>query len=176
MKVLTVKQPFAYQLCLGVKDVENRTWKLPDKYKNEWILIHASKTPYKDVISEATISSYSNNPSMINSAIIGAIKFKKCVVNYNSPWAEKTKITKCDKCTGCLRASMCFDLPCQDYIKESTEKIIYNWIVSEAVMFKDPIKDVKGKLSFWDYPMTREEFYMLMNWDPNKGIIYDLKL
>jgi len=39
MKVLTVKQPWAYLLCAGIKDIENRTWKLPEKYRGERVLI-----------------------------------------------------------------------------------------------------------------------------------------
>ena len=27
MKLLTIKQPWASLICLGIKDVENRTWK-----------------------------------------------------------------------------------------------------------------------------------------------------
>lgn len=37
-------------------------------------------------------------------------------------------------------------------------KKIYNWVVSEAVLFGKPILNVKGKLGFWDYPMTENEY------------------
>ena len=45
MKVLSVKQPWAYLLCASIKDIENRTWPLPEKYKGETILIQASAKP-----------------------------------------------------------------------------------------------------------------------------------
>ena len=53
MLVLSVKQPWAYLLCAGIKDIENRTWDIPKKIKQliekndgERILIHASAKPY----------------------------------------------------------------------------------------------------------------------------------
>ena len=42
MKALTVKQPFAHLICVGIKDVENRTWKCPEKYIGKRVLIHSS--------------------------------------------------------------------------------------------------------------------------------------
>lgn len=39
MKVLSVKQPWAYLLCSGIKDIENRTWKLPKEYIGQRVLI-----------------------------------------------------------------------------------------------------------------------------------------
>jgi hypothetical protein len=43
--VLTVKQPCASLICSGIKDIENRTWKFPEKYKGQRILIHSSIKP-----------------------------------------------------------------------------------------------------------------------------------
>lgn len=45
MKVLSVKQPWAWLICMGIKNVENRTW--ARKFRGR-ILIHASATPVKD--------------------------------------------------------------------------------------------------------------------------------
>lgn len=45
MKLLTIKQPWASLICLGIKDVENRTWK-QDSLVGEKLLIMSSK---KDV-------------------------------------------------------------------------------------------------------------------------------
>lgn len=39
-KVLSVKQPWSFLICSGIKDIENRSWKLPEKYKGERVLIH----------------------------------------------------------------------------------------------------------------------------------------
>lgn len=144
-KVLTVKQPWAYLLCSGIKDIENRTWKLPEKYKNEWVLVHASKKPnadyslpsmlireqYKDAEKrmrglEALFATFDN------SAIIGAVKFSDCVINHPGIWAEHSRGWPSDP------------------------KHIYNWVVSEAILFDKPILNVKGKLGFWDYDLPEE--------------------
>ena len=38
----------------------------------------------------------------------------------------------------------------------SIAKKIYNWVVSEAILFDKPILNVKDKLSFWDYDLPDE--------------------
>ena len=49
MKTLSVQQQWAYAICTGVKDIENRTWQ--PKSVPGCILIHvtAKKVPIKDV-------------------------------------------------------------------------------------------------------------------------------
>ena len=47
MKAISIKQPWAYLIAAGIKDIENRTWKCPQKYIGERVLIHASKTQYE---------------------------------------------------------------------------------------------------------------------------------
>lgn len=42
MKLLTIKQPWASLICMGIKDVENRTWR-QDSLLGERLLIMASK-------------------------------------------------------------------------------------------------------------------------------------
>lgn len=42
MKCLSVKQPWASLICGGIKDVENRSWRVNDEPGR--ILIHAGKT------------------------------------------------------------------------------------------------------------------------------------
>lgn len=46
MKLLTIKQPWASLICLGIKDVENRTWK-HNSLIGEKLLIMSSKTDVK---------------------------------------------------------------------------------------------------------------------------------
>lgn len=50
MKLLTIKQPWASMICMGIKDVENRTWR-QDSLIGERLLIMASK---KDGNMDAT--------------------------------------------------------------------------------------------------------------------------
>ena len=43
MKAISIKQPWASLIAHGIKDIENRTWKCPQKYIGQRVLIHASK-------------------------------------------------------------------------------------------------------------------------------------
>lgn len=136
MKVLSVKQPWAYLLCAGVKDIENRTWKLPEKYNGERVLIHAGAQwddRHRNMAHLFTIKQWGAlSPSMQvvmahgnlpTSAIIGSVRFVDCVINHPSIWAEKG---------------------------------VYNWVLSNPILFDKPILNVKGKLSFWDYDLPEE--------------------
>lgn len=36
------------------------------------------------------------------------------------------------------------------------EKGVYNWVLANPIIYNEPIENVKGKLSFWDYPGINE--------------------
>lgn len=141
MKVLTLRQPWAFLLCSGLKDIENRTWPLPEKYKGERVLIHASSSRLDDFpelkltqeqINQVDIFDYFENINKLR-AIIGSVRFVDCVINHPSIWAEKD-------------------------VSQGMDKTVYNWIATDAVLFEKPILNVKGRLNFWDYPMAEEEY------------------
>jgi hypothetical protein len=136
MKTITIKQPFAYLICSGIKDVENRTWKTNFRGR---VLIHATAKFDKNFAKcEALdmffteeqikqIDNYSSNvlcgskytdDSLHTSAIIGSVEIVDCVKNHPSIWAI------------------------QD---------MYHWILSNPILFVNPVKNIKGKLSFWDF-------------------------
>lgn len=126
MKALTVKQPWASLIALGLKDVENRTWKT--NYRGR-ILIHAGMTAAEGgwkALNKAQIEStvnmkgrlFDDNGRMPKGAIIGSVEIVDCVQNYPSIWAEQG---------------------------------VWNWVLKNPVMFDEPITGVKGKLSLWEY-------------------------
>ena len=147
-KVLSVKQPLAYLICSGIKDIENRTWKLPEKYKGERVLIHASGTKMKglegDYLNDAQIGYLHCGHTPLKelhkyyalrnqySAIIGSVRFVDCVINHPSIWAEYTRGWPSDP------------------------KVIYHWVLANPILFDKPILNVKGKLGFWDYDLEEE--------------------
>ena len=147
MKTLSVKQPWAYLLCAGIKDIENRTWKLPEKYKGERVLIHASakndlysfsKEQMQEMHSKGIDKSYlTGKGKAYLSAIIGSVRFVGCEINYPSIWAEQS--------TGVLIGNK--------FYHKDGDVPIYNWVLANPVLFDKPILDVKGKLRFWDYEM-----------------------
>lgn len=125
MKAITIKQPWAHLICAGIKDVENRTWKI--SYRGR-VLIHASGSLWKKIDAKFTdeqmrvcfLDIY--NECMFGEihfgAIIGSVEIIDCVQNHPSIWAEKD---------------------------------CWNWVLANPVLFLEPIP-CKGKLSFWDYP------------------------
>lgn len=145
MKALSVKQPYAYLICSGIKDIENRTWKLPEKMKGQRVLIHASmdtelnfealsKDQYADVCAKfkydrTTLKAVDR---WDRGAIIGSVELVYCVINHPSIWAEKSEIGQLDE-------------PANEFGKP-----IYNWILANPVLFDEPIP-CKGKLGFWEY-------------------------
>ena len=151
MKAISVKQPWAYLLCAGIKGIENRTWKLPDKYKGKRVLIHASAKwddrhrNMSHLFTNDQWEAMDENTRRImaggvldTSAIIGSVVFTDCVINHQSVWAEKTHMAKLGE----------HELPSCLY---PPYKPIYNWVASDPILFEIPIQ-AKGKLSFWDYP------------------------
>ncbi|MFM7578659.1 MAG: hypothetical protein ACKN9E_13525 [Microcystaceae cyanobacterium] len=81
MFALTIKQPHAFHILHSGKDVENRTWKLPEYHKNQWIALHAAKT------ADKTVPAVNGIDSSHYGAIIGFLKFSDCLHDSDSPWA-----------------------------------------------------------------------------------------
>lgn len=53
MKAISIKQPWASLIAHGIKDIENRTWKCPQKYIGKRVLIVRGtyRRPYWRLIS-----------------------------------------------------------------------------------------------------------------------------
>ena len=163
MKTITTKQPWASLIVEGIKDVENRTWKCPEKYIGKRILIHAGMAKRSSLQELLTIEQLNKvNESLDKSkdfdtlfpkgAIIGSVEIVDCVINHESIWAEKTEIKKCDNCPSEIDG---FDICCHYKGKKEgfipyVEKPIYNWVLANPVLYDKPIVNVKGKLSFWE--------------------------
>ena len=157
MKTISLRQPWAYLICSGIKDIENRTWKLPEKYRDKLVLIHASADRKLNLMA-LTREQYNDacdkfewNGAMKpvdqwpRSAIIGAVRFVDCVVNHPSIWAEKTDLLGLSEINYKIYSSV-INVP----------PIIHNWVLSNPILFDKPILNVKGKLGFWDYYLSEE--------------------
>lgn len=142
MKTLSIKQPWASLIATGVKDIENRTWQT--HYRGR-ILIHATKKPIpfnglsngvdftldqtKSIFNTWPISTHGRYADFMskwpNASIIGEVDIVDCVINNNSIWAEKTS--------------------------NDSPKPIYNWVLANPIIYDEPILNVKGKLSLWEF-------------------------
>ena len=126
MKAISIKQPWASLIVHGVKNIENRSWRCPEKYIGERILIHASARPVVggitalslDQLKIAIENRFTEIPfnELPLSAIIGSVEITDCVINHPSIWAERG---------------------------------VYNWVLANPILFPTPIL-AKGKLSFWE--------------------------
>ena len=95
MKALSIKQPWAWLIVEGYKDVENRSWRT--NYRGSF-LVHASKK----IDFGGIVWIYENIPSMKRKidpflrlcrheavccgGIVGIAELVDCVENYNSQW------------------------------------------------------------------------------------------
>ena len=159
MITLSYRQPWATLVALGIKPIENRTWKLPEKHKGKRVLIHASGNPWtwkqfcdyienldsEDLTLQKIIreNNFSEKwlKSLPTSAIIGSVEFPDCVINHSSVWAEKTPL----KDAGFAPSDGWL------LVVPDLSKVVYNWVCKKPILFKEPILNVKGKLNFWDY-------------------------
>ena len=133
MKALSIKQPWASLIAHRIKDIENRTWKTNFRGR---IYIHASsKSVQGNVKQMFTLDQWNAIPVNYNnftlfgsewqkSSIIGEVDIIDCVQDHPSIWAE---------------SSMFGDTK------------IWNWVLSNPVLYDKPITNVKGALSFWNY-------------------------
>ena len=136
MKVLSVQQPWASLIVAGIKTVENRTWKpsvMPGR-----ILIHASKKTslramnneplewVQEILNEQTFGNLPDFPDMPSNAIIGYVTVE--AVDHDN--------------ANCIWAS-----------GESGDERLWYWHLTDAHIFDEPIRDVKGKLHLWEYDL-----------------------
>jgi len=146
MKAISIKQPYASLIAHGIKDIENRTWRTNFLGR---VYIHASGKAAFNNLSEL-------NPAMMakinsrdifeeweypKSAIIGEVNIVACVINHPSIWAEHT--------AGVANNLNLYPDGVPSYF--GFKGCIYNWVLANAVLYDEPILNVKGKLSFWDY-------------------------
>lgn len=87
MKALSVKQPWAWLIVQGIKDVENRTWKTNQRGE---ILVHAGRKldPEIEEIREWTWRRHRIEiPDLLpRGGIVGQVKITDCVDKHASPW------------------------------------------------------------------------------------------
>lgn len=84
LKCLSIKQPYAWLIANGLKDIENRDW--PARYRGDF-LIHAGKVPDKSaydwIKQEFGIDIPENLPL---GGIVGKATITDCVTKSDSPW------------------------------------------------------------------------------------------
>jgi hypothetical protein len=123
MKACSIKQPWANLIAHGIKDIENRTWRTNFRGK---ILIHA---PKKD-----------------DSQSILFTEDQFYCMHYNGYYHNIT-----DKKTSAIIGTVEIVDCVKNHESIWAEKDCWNWVLKNPVLFNDPILNVKGKLSLWEY-------------------------
>ncbi|HCC06833.1 MAG TPA: hypothetical protein DEP72_01525 [Clostridiales bacterium] len=133
MKTLTIKQPYASLIIKGYKEYEFRTWSV--KYRGEFF-IHAGQSVDKKAL-ETRFKGYDLG-DMPTGVILGKATLTDCVKI--TPDIGKNLNKKDRNVYGAWLA----------------EYDGFGFKLEDVVEFIDKPK-VKGKLSFWEYELTKEE-------------------
>lgn len=128
MKAISIKQPWASLITHGIKDIENRTWACPKKYIGQRVLIHASAK--NDGFARFSKEQQESKKHLTDAVI----------------YESKSAIIGSVEIVDCV----------QNHPSIWAEKRVFNWVLANPILYAKPIENVKGKLSFWDYPGIKE--------------------
>lgn len=82
---LSVRQPWAWAIAAGLKDVENRSW--PTSYRGP-LLIHASRKPFPGGIAELRRMGIDvPTDELVFGAYVARVQLVDCVTDADSEWA-----------------------------------------------------------------------------------------
>lgn len=130
MKVLSIKEPFASLISLGIKKIETRSWKT--NYRGE-IYIHASLTKNKieEERKEKLLKLLPNNYEFKEGYIICKGYLKDCIL-MDDKFLDEIKNDE------------------TEYLCGRYEKGRYAWVISDVKLLNKAIP-AKGKLGIWDF-------------------------
>jgi hypothetical protein len=90
LKAISVRQPWAWLIIHGGKDIENRTWSSGVRGR---VLIHAAKSMTHDEYDSAWLSSFGHIPTPLpgfndlpRGGIVGSVEIVDCVQQSPSRW------------------------------------------------------------------------------------------
>lgn len=130
MKAITIKQPWASLIVHGIKDIENRTWRTNFRGR---VLIHtAGSHGRKFSVNLTDAQTKAALATIAKETMFGNMPF--------------------DSIIGSVEIVDCV----QNHPSIWAEKGVYNWVLANPILYAKPIENVKGKLSFWDYPGIKE--------------------
>ena len=124
---LSVRQPYAWAIIVGAKDVENRNRAC---YYTGELFIHASRTEDADYVEEVAervalhlgisaeqaLAQYQRHLQHGRSAIIGSVQMFGCAISYDSEWFEGPP-----------------------HRRPSLRKRLYGYLLRDAEQFEHPI-------------------------------------
>jgi len=174
MKTLSIRNPFSYLACLGLKNVENRSWKTPYRGK---LLIHSSGKLIRGGFVEKDFPPKSMD-RVAEFWDMAAEKLKNGATEeevdqlcmemlipqeidiHNLFMTDWVVVDKNDRTLH--SQAIIGEVDLVDIVDDATEKGTpyysiwaqpgnWHWIFKNPVLFKAPHKNVKGKLRIWEY-------------------------
>lgn len=131
MKVLSLTQPWASMLAMGVKKIETRTWTI--SYRGD-LLIHASKSKAgRSFIALPSVSQYITS---FNSLPLGVIIGQARLVDIVPAISEPLSADE--------------DPVLEENAFGDRQKVKYHWLFEEAVLF-DSYIPATGRLGLWEW-------------------------
>jgi hypothetical protein len=132
MKALSVKQPWADLIVSGLKDIENRTWRTHFRGR---IQIHASQK-----FASVGFNSVGGLRDLLTGDQLDAVG-----------WATRKDLLRGRFTTSAIIGEVDIVDCVQNHPSVWAEQGVWNWVLSKAIMYDEPILNVKGGLSFWQY-------------------------
>lgn len=135
MKALTVKQPWAQLIVSGIKNIENRSWKTNFRGRT---YIHASQKP---VPMNGMPDGFNPTTEQWSDLVRNHWNIKDgrlpdlMAANINSAIIGEVDIIDC----------------VQNHPSIWAEQGVWNWVLANSVCYDEPILNVKGAQSFWQY-------------------------
>ena len=123
--VITIRQPWAALIVSGHKDIENRDWRLPEKYSNCTVLVHSSAKPAFDL--------HAAQHEMVARG-----------------WPMETMDSACGCIIGAVQFSGCLASSAGDPPSEWADQGSKFWWMIEKAMQLPPVPAI-GRLSFWQF-------------------------
>lgn len=181
IKVLSVRNPISYLLCIGQKDIENRTWTTP--YRGR-LYIHSSGP--KDIFGVPDFRADFDYTCMAQfndcmDHLAGVLDYEKSefldrnkktggtcpTKRANLAEYERYKILndmmnrKEDlKQPFWRKAAIIGHVDLVDIVTDADSEHAYednnHWIIKNPVLFNKPVLHVKGKLNLWDYDLQHK--------------------
>ena len=169
MQVLSVRNPYSYLICHGIKEIEYRS--RPTKHRGE-ILIHSSGYSMEgldiDYVEDIGLDIYkeykklakmydnltdNEYDSKIRLDMMKA-KDENIILAYRLMvllMLENEYIESMKSKVFYVSQAIIGSVKIVDCIKSKIYEDDYEWILSDAKFFPDPILNIKGKLGFWQY-------------------------
>lgn len=101
MKALSIRQPWAWFIVNGHKDIENRTWWPPQALLGQRFLVHAGQTrltkddyeEFLKIVKLFKIKDYPKSPDDFDyGALVGSAVLDSAIEDSDSPWAGEGQI------------------------------------------------------------------------------------